>query len=377
MLSRPCHELRRRGLTLVELLVVITILMLVTAATVPLMAPVTGQRKVRESARLLAGMLAQAQARALSSGRPVGVWIERLSSQDGDARANTALDLFLCEVPPPYTGLDPNAECSISQGPGNNLLVDIHDKQRRPDVIPQGWVHGGDRIRLNYRGPYYSISDQSQKHTNDPDPVKSLTGQQMAIAVRTSDPWPPGKAPVPFQILRQPVKTADEPASLPIGAIVDLGFSGIGNDIEPMCFAVRVPATGQPDPRNPTSLATGWAGRPVCIVFGPSGNLDSIYFGYRRNSDNQLIFEAYRTTTPVYLLIAQSPNDTGTSPPSVLNTENVWVAINPQSGLVTTSEVAALPDPNVTIDWSRPQDVKDVLRLSRSFARSAQNMGGR
>jgi hypothetical protein len=306
----------------------------------------------------------------------VVMWIERLSSQDGDPRANTALDLFLCEVPPPYTGLDQYAECSISQGTGNNLLVDLHNKQQppQPDIIPQGWVHGGDRIRFNYRGSYYSISAQSQQHTNDPDPVKSLTGQKMSIPMRPSDLRPPGAAPVPFQILRQPVKSADEPASLPVGAIVDLGFSGIGND-EAMCFAVRVPATGQPDPRNPTSLATGWTQRPVCVVFGPSGNLDAIYFG--RRSGSQLVFEPYRTTTPVYLLVAQAPNDTGTSPLSVLNTENIWVSINPQSGVVTTSEVASLPDPSITIDWSKPQDVKDVLRLSRAFARSAQNMGGR
>ena len=56
------------------------------------------------------------------------------------------------------------------------------------------------------------------------------------------------------------------------------------------------------------------------------------------------------------------------------------VAANPQSGLVTTSEVAIGTDDAALasqVDWSKQADVQTLLSASRAYARSAQNMGGR
>jgi hypothetical protein len=82
----------------------------------------------------------------------------------------------------------------------------------------------------------------------------------------------------------------------------------------------------------------------------------------------------------VYLLVAQRTGDNVTAPPSYMNQENVWVAVNPQSGLVTTSEVAIGTDDAQALsgmDWSDPQAVAQLISASRAFARQAQNMGGR
>ncbi len=121
---------RRKGLTLVELLVVIVILSLVTAATIPLMQPATTERRIREGARMVATVMANAQARALATGRPVGVWFQRLpyaesefdpqdlvNPQNGlaDQPAHFAIEMFLCEVPSPFTGETSQASAQIGQ----------------------------------------------------------------------------------------------------------------------------------------------------------------------------------------------------------------------------------------------------------------------
>ncbi len=361
----------RSGLTLVELLVVIVLLTIVTAATVPLMAPVTGARKVRESARLLASVFAQAQSRALALGRPVGVWIERLANGPNDftTRANESVDLFLCEAPPPYSGETPYARCTITVS-GNSAVVEIQGG------LPQGYVFIGDRIRFNYRGAVYRIAGVGPNvNVQSTYGDGSLTGVNMAINVLPTDIPPPLNVPIPYQIYRQPVKTADEPVTLPVGAIVDLGFSGVGNGME---FAVPVLPLSN---NSSSAAATGVPHRPVLIMYGPSGNLDAVYFGHRPPTLSQPQFEPYKPISAVYLLVGQRANDNTTVPPNFMNQENVWVALNPQSGLVTTSEVALSKDEYAATvtnpDWSNPAQVAAVLNASREFARQAQNMGGR
>jgi prepilin-type N-terminal cleavage/methylation domain-containing protein len=365
-----CACYSKRGLTLVELLVVIVILTMVTAATIPLMAPVTGARKIRESARLLGSVLAQAQSRALATGRPAGVWIQRLASGPNDFvdRANQAIDLFLCESPPPYSGETPYAR-AIVQAESGQMVVNILNH------LPQGYVFIGDRIRFNYRGAVYRIAGVGPRvNVQSTYADGSLTGENMAINVQATDIPPPLNVQLPYQIFRQPVKTADEPVSLPVGAIIDLGFSGVGNGME---FAVPLAAAGA---NTPSAAATGVPQRPVLVMFGPSGNLDSVYFGHRPRTLSTPQFEPYKPLTAVYLLVGQTTGDDPAAVPNFMNQDNVWVAVSPQSGLVTTTEVAIGADKASVLsgfDWSDPQEVQQLMSASREFARSAQNMGGR
>ena len=78
----------------------------------------------------------------------------------------------------------------------------------------------------------------------------------------------------------------------------------------------------------------------MIITFGPSGNLDSVQYWSVPKSGGERRAEVVIATpiTPVYLLVGQPVGDTNTTLNHV-NQENIWVAINPQSGLVTTSEV--------------------------------------
>ena len=64
---------RRPGLTLIELLITIVIMVTVLAGALPLLSPNNNSRKLREASRQLNSLLSQAQAQAARDGRPVGV----------------------------------------------------------------------------------------------------------------------------------------------------------------------------------------------------------------------------------------------------------------------------------------------------------------
>ncbi len=95
---RTIRRGRRRGVTLLELLIVMVILLMITAAAIPIVVPATRNRQMREATRLVTTYLGAAKARAVQTGRPAGVMIERFN---GNA---FALQMSQVEVPPPYAG---------------------------------------------------------------------------------------------------------------------------------------------------------------------------------------------------------------------------------------------------------------------------------
>lgn len=342
----------RRGLTLVELLVVITILTLVTAAAVPLIAPATQQRKIREAARILSDVFAGAQARAVAAGRPVGVWLQRIGDRPRANRvqANTAIDLFYCQVPPPYTGDTTNAVCLPNPNQNSQSQFRILFPPHLTQPIPPQTVRVGDRIRLNYRGPLYTILG-GQNTSND--------GWISGNLLQVEEPLPSGGTPmpVPFQIYRQPVKSADKPVQLPIGVHVDLASSGSANNT---AFAA---------PNAPVCT------NRVLVMFNAAGGIDSVYFDTLIRG--QAVFTVAQPTAPLFFLIAKTIDPgaqaANTSVASFQDLENQWVAINPLTGLCTTSEVA---NPNSRFSPNGTIPVP-TLRESRAYARTAQNIGGR
>src|SRR5262249_33076497 len=113
MVRRPRFNLARRhpgGVTLLELLIVLAILLIVTAAAIPLMVPATQNRRMREAARLVSSYFAGARARAIENNRPVGVIMRRF---DGNP---FSMNLAYVEVPPPYSGDFQGATCNVALG---------------------------------------------------------------------------------------------------------------------------------------------------------------------------------------------------------------------------------------------------------------------
>src|SRR5690242_693729 len=91
-------RLSSRGMTLIELLVVIVILTTVVAAAIPLLSPSNDDRRLREAARGLSTYIIGAQTRAISTKRPYGIALKRLSHDTKRADDNgVCLEVFYVE----------------------------------------------------------------------------------------------------------------------------------------------------------------------------------------------------------------------------------------------------------------------------------------
>src|SRR5215218_2876142 len=86
-LARPsrsaaaCRRARSGGFTLIELLLVVVILLVITAISIPVIGPSLEGRHIREASRQVNSYFAVARDTALRNGRPVGVMIQRFSSE--------------------------------------------------------------------------------------------------------------------------------------------------------------------------------------------------------------------------------------------------------------------------------------------------------
>jgi prepilin-type N-terminal cleavage/methylation domain-containing protein len=107
--SECATTVHRHGVTLLELLVVMLILLMVTAAAIPMMAPALQNRRMREAARLASSYISGARARAIQSGRDVGVMIERFEGRP------YAMTLSYVDVPLPYAGDSTSSRMSVGK----------------------------------------------------------------------------------------------------------------------------------------------------------------------------------------------------------------------------------------------------------------------
>lgn len=126
----------RPGMTLVELLVVIGILLLLLATVVPILSP-TPDQKGREAAATVLSMINRAKLRAEANGDTgAGIWLEPLTTTgsvagslnngywwqlDGQVARMASLDMFACEPQNPYNGDDPD-QARVLIYPINELL---------------------------------------------------------------------------------------------------------------------------------------------------------------------------------------------------------------------------------------------------------------
>ena len=246
-----------------------------------------------------------------------------------------------------------------------------------PDGV-SGLVRAGDLIRFGYQGRWYVIlgtSGTSVTAANSFSSPATLTAFG-AGSVITTAPSPTASAPasapwvimaidgsgavpaasntgVPYQILRQPAKAAVPPLQLPEGIVIDLASSGVGSS------GINASYLG-----GKFDVPNGYSNPPVypnpTITFTPTGGVGLIYYGV--NPPQHL-------TNPLYLLVGRregmyeglpppaveanpgfnmTPNQQTTgqpidpsNSPNLLDTNNMWVAINPQSSLVVTAENAS------------------------------------
>jgi prepilin-type N-terminal cleavage/methylation domain-containing protein len=337
----------RRGLTLVELLVVVTILVMLLTVAVPLLTPSLESRRMREAARQVNLYLNRARSMAMEKRRPVGVWLER---RQGFPQAVT--QLFIVEERPRLSWTSENLPTPlITIEDPNPPQQDTKTVTLPPAAAAD--IQPGDQIQVNFQGPVWEIG--------------KIQGNQWTFRrMGLGPPTPPNiPAPgVPFQIRRDIrvaswreylIRSAASPLALPIGIAIDTQWSGVGDSDD----ATFVPAT----------LRDSF---PVLIMFSPKGEVESVWYSVKQNGVPTL--QRAKVTEPIFLLVGKLnriPDPSGGPSPAEdglynwQDLSNCWVVVTP-GGMVKTVEVAGL-DPNSS---------DPPLTQSRRFAQG-QSMGGK
>lgn len=392
----------RRGLTLVELLVVIGIIVVLVAVAIPLMKINQDSRPIREASRAINAYVAAAQSRAAEKGRPVGVWIDRAENNSG-----SSFRLFMADVAPPYVGDTAEARARIAPHPTRPgyFVVRFYrvpntgaGPPRQLSTALTRLVSEGDVIRFGFKGSYYEIQDDLPPPPQQPPPYNPVLVQdpgnppiyqpdppgqpslpQITIKLGANvrpvpvgywDPAPPANihdtsveikgSSVAYQILRAPRKSRFSSIELPNSAAIDLRVSGAGASLGPVLF----------EPSSPTDTS------PVVIMFSPSGRVDHL------RVQGQILVPQ----ETIHLMVGNNElvnsSDDAASIGGVENLEaekaqtNLWVSIGLQTGSVTTSEMNAM---NATTPlpagYNRAQFIQHVLN-ARQIANEKHQMGG-
>lgn len=253
--------MNRRAFTLVELLVVITIVLIVSAAVLPTALPALQHRQVSEAARALQAALVGCRDRAMQAGQPRGI---RLLPDPAFAnRPGTLIQAsnrwVQIETAPDYTtgqvSIQPTwdaAYLTAYAGVGAPLVVHeawLNTNLMKNELTSWAWnIRVGDKFRFADSGRYYSIIG--------PVVVPNPEGFINYGAPGTSPPNDPQGNPSEWLLL---VNGQDDN----LDGYVDSGFDGLDNNL----------VNGVDEPAEMESEA--WVGSTQSLMLQNGGSLAS------------------------------------------------------------------------------------------------------
>lgn len=325
-----------RAFTLIEMLIVITITLLLVAASLTTMRPALESRRTREAARAIDVYLGSARNRAMETGRPCGVMLYRFSSA-----IPGVMNAALSEQPPCYCGDTEQSTAQVTYT-GGALSATLCASDS-----PYKMLRSGDLVQFNCQGPRFSISNPNCTDKADKEYgfiQAPATGNPWVLNLDVAGqtvPWTAAAQTATYRIYRSPgSKLAASTLQLPAGATIDLDASGIDN-------GVLFNAGGDP-----------------MILFSPNGSVDLVYLNNGANVVTQPIFllVGKREKIPAPVYVASNPETYA----NYRDVTNLWVVINPQTGMVYTDYVGR-----------NAGGVPTSIDEARQLARQAVGMGGR
>lgn len=303
---------RRRGMTLVELLVVISILTILAVTVIPNIGNTSDRRKVREAARNLSSFIAGGQSRALGSHSGGGVWFDPLPNKidSGPLSIAIAIDLADANVPQPYCGnTGTSAISALNVLSGNQQAVATFTEACGP------LASGTNLIQLAGSASYFLLTapyNAASPVTFTTGTISLQTGALNQTDANTAWPKVPTSLGLSYRIIGAPTRSPANSLTLSDGVAIDLHHSTVG-------------VTQFPNVSAPSSLNTGTA--PFQILYDSTGKPQYLACNGSRMPLND----------PLFLLVAPiaSIQTSGTLAPA----DGYWVAIDPRGGIPKVAEV--------------------------------------
>jgi prepilin-type N-terminal cleavage/methylation domain-containing protein len=347
---RPFAERKatfRHAYTLTELLVVVAIVVILLAATLPVAKRVMDDSRTRDSARLLAGNFQMAKTMAARHNRPYGLWFELAPVLGQPATVRQCTQVFLAEVPPPYAGSTTNARgiIRIEQGqtiPEFNPLTGVDnnpadgyiDIDTAEKSVLLSLIDEGDTclVKFEFKGDWFHLIRGKATNAAYPDPQRlyasgSVSGTAIPPAYNT-----PTSSGFHFQILRSPRRVGN-PIELIAGTCIDMEYCGMGVEGGELALPLN----------------------RVVVMFAPSGAVDGLIL------DDTLM----GSSGTLHFLVGQveKMNDPGGAdadhPTNMImfdpdksnlsDVNSVWASVGRQSGQVVTSENLVPPVDRATL----------------------------
>ena len=359
-----------RGVTLVELLVVVTILSIIFAVLIPRLRAVNEDRNIREAARVVASAFSKASSRAINDGS-AGLLIlpnrnfqqatfdNFVPNQPGPYFAGTRI--FQMRRLSPYIG---DSAGALASAAGAAVVIDRpfeHDPAEDRRII-----QANDEISFNGSSFRYRITGVTESPTD-----LSLTIATSDNSQAVSAPPPNlGTTGVPFVIHRQPRRLESSRVELPDGYIIDLRYSGPLLPNDDTSSTDEEAGTFLNQNQSDTFLA---GADPVGVVlhFDATGGVERMFF-VDTNNVAPIGTEAIKLIQPTgalnWLVTEFDPNAFGANGnyasaqnDPIFAPNNKWVTVDHVTGSVNVASAAV------------PARAADDLRAEISGSRAIAN----
>lgn len=375
------------GFTLIEVLVVVSILLVLTSILIPRLRVINKERGIRETARITGSIFSQASQRAIADG-VAGVLLKHNPNFANDTGYSFAVsNLSLLRAVPPFTGDQAPAPMigAYQSGTAGTVTIPFPLEQTDLEIIK-----AGDSISFAQSSVRYTI--QSVAPSTSPLPsgldlvldVSFLPDPNSFVEPMTSES---GTA---YVIHRLPRVLQSSEVTLPPNYVIDMRFSGFSmldsgftKQIAGNPPVRRLPIDGvtgegakflttifEPNPRlflqpplHSVTEVVDFSGSDIAILFNEKGELDRmVRLASDQFGNTHLINELAGDNLQLFIAELITEAD-GTDPEdNPLNSEtNLWVTVNRSTGSVnvgynsvatpgsTLNQLFDNPDPNQTL----------------------------